>query len=409
MSRSISVRNTISAAVNCPEQQSQFMHSNIDCWKQIFDYMSFTDIISIMQTCKQMHEIVCNYFTEEFGNVVGKWNGTRDIAITIDHRNWTIPNYLRKSIRKLCINERLELIEAHIYNIKEILGTIEYIEISHCTISEGFFQQFFQYCMRLKKIKIEYIHFTSNAAERSFYKWKHPTLQHIEYYPESNKRSLQFVMMLKRNPNIKYLEIDGDWLLTSKDMIIATKIQLNGLTVNEYDHNIYYVDLLRTLYDRGICKSFHLKKRCYYYKSFMFDEFEKFNGLEALRIPYGIAIPPLNHLKVLEIIDTSAGYRNMEMFVINAPKLEHLHIGCAEFDDLLPFFKCSKCLSVVKLTDFFGILNLLKLNKNREKLGAKQKVIIYASESIYLKTKWTMRNLNLDLVDISRQESSNSF
>lgn len=69
--------------------------------------------------------------------------------------------------------------------------------------------------------------------------------------------------------------------------------------------------------------------------------------------------------------------------------MEHLIVDfLPDYDHILPFFQYSKRLLSVTLNEF-GVhdLNLLALNKERQELGAKRKVTIYAPELIYLKTK----------------------
>lgn len=47
-------------------QPTQFLKLNVDCWENIFDYLSFHDIISMSKTCKRMQQIAGHYYQDTF-------------------------------------------------------------------------------------------------------------------------------------------------------------------------------------------------------------------------------------------------------------------------------------------------------------------------------------------------------
>lgn len=405
-------------------QPAHFTTVNVDCWEKIFEYLSFTDIFIVSRTCVRMCEIAGYYFRENFQDVTVLWIESRNIQIV--DRNLKI-NGFSKWIRKLSFMKPLEevlrvelfcslkslnlywiaLTETQVDYIKDVLSHIESVELLGCTVHRNFFEQFLKYCPKLKLLNLQEIRFESDAAERSFFQWTHSTLQTIIYYPElgRNYKQIELIALLERNPNIKHLEVHGSWLFACTELFAASKIRLNTLTVNVYDRNMTlafnYMGFLQMLHERNI------------YQSLCLDEFESrelvnelltLNGLKILRVMSStISVPPLIHLRELSLQNTAE--TDMQALATHLTKLKRLTLYNAIFADLLPFFRHTEKLSTVKLYHINGFLNLLELNKERKNLKTSRKVIIYASEQIYLMAKWATINLNLNLVQVARQES----
>lgn len=146
-------------------------------------------------------------------------------------------------------------------------------------------------------------------------------------------------------------------------------------------------NLLRTLHDRGIYKSLHLK---IFHHTELINDLPTFNGLEGLEVDIDleVALPPLIHLKKIELWHIQN--IDMESLAKQSIELEHLFFFNFDFDVISQFFKHSKMLSTVKLCRFGhdgSDLDLCALNTMRKNLGAKLKVTIYLYESIYLEEK----------------------
>lgn len=115
-------------------------------------------------------------------------------------------------------------------------------------------------------------------------------------------------------------------------------------------------------------------------------------------------IPKLINLKELHCYIDEL---DIETLAQLSTKLERMnfHNTLFDFNKILPLFRHLKRLTAVQLNRLDDeVLELVKLNREREELGAKRSVIIYVRKSIYLETKWATKNLNLKLVEIARIE-----
>lgn len=420
MSQSASNEHAVSAAadINVPEQPQYFMKANVDCWENVFDYLSSDDIIAMIQTCKRMQQIGGYYFQQNFPDIPVHWLNNQYVSINGELlqtkyfcnriqslRIFRTPDQVLNvenvgSLKKLYL-EFIHLTDIEFSRIKNVLNNIAEIVLYGCTISGVFFDQLLQNTPKMKCLNL-----VNNTFESDPLYFKHPTLQRIKYESQDSD-IFEFMNMFQQNPNIKDLTIDDSVLLKGEKVISKLNIRLNRLTVYLKDSSNYegVANLLRSMYD--MYNSLHI----YIYK-------ESESGLsygDKLVCMGGnlmnIDLTHLIHLKELHF--NVVGVVDMEPLVMHLTQLQRLKLGEKSFDKLLPFFRHSKTLKAVLLkviktvpldTINYEALNLVALNKAREELGAKQRVVIYASEEIYLKTKWATKNLNLNLVEVVRCE-----
>lgn len=102
---------------------------------------------------------------------------------------------------------------------------------------------------------------------------------------------------------------------------------------------------------------------------------------------------------------------SLETMALNLGNLERLRID-GTVSQLMSFLRHSKRLKFVIFGDkngFFYALNLYNLNEARRISGMKRKVRIGVYEDKYLATKWKEKNVNYDLVEISRKETMRKY
>lgn len=86
--------------------------------------------------------------------------------------------------------------------------------------------------------------------------------------------------------------------------------------------------------------------------------------------------------------------------------LVRLYVEETSVDDILPFVRQSRNLNEITITHLEeNALDLSSLNNERKKLNGVRKVMIYVSEDVYLATKWTTKDFNLDLIEMERIDS----
>lgn len=126
------------------------------------------------------------------------------------------------------------------------------------------------------------------------------------------------------------------------------------------------------------------------------NKIESIQKLEGLCIRFfcpNYNLPLIVNLKELTIL-YGPNPTDMEVIANSFMELERVSLNDATYNDILPFIRQSWNLKEIKVfpksEDHFngGILELMALNIEREKLQNAQKLTIFVPENIFLKTKW---------------------
>lgn len=83
-----------------PVQLQEFLKLNVDCWENIFDYLSLVDILAMSKTCKRMRQIGGHYFREQFSTTLGRFGNENLIYIN----EYPVRNDFWPFISKLVLN-----------------------------------------------------------------------------------------------------------------------------------------------------------------------------------------------------------------------------------------------------------------------------------------------------------------
>lgn len=167
-------------------QPRHFVKVNVDCWENIFDFLSFRDVLAMSQTCQRMRQIGGYYFRENFHGTVcnlHKFLGPRfrinDTSIDLENCDFlrfidTISIYgqmehleyysdLLRSLTtlQLCFisfngNENFHELEC-------VLNNIESVEFNQCYIYGNSASQLLALCPKLKRLRIDAVDFESTV------------------------------------------------------------------------------------------------------------------------------------------------------------------------------------------------------------------------------------------------------
>lgn len=412
---------------NKPSHSIEF---NIDCWEYVFDNLSLRDILVMSQTCQQMCEIGGHYFRKHFYSISCDIINNEDFLIRwfqfkqtdflrfidtlniygqlYDHLN-PFPNGSLTKLN-LCF---IDLNGSQIYGLENILNNIESVQLYSCAIFDGFFEQFFKYCPKLKCLSLNRVVFKSDTVSNGLFQQRCRTLQYFQYLGtnQMSHKNGALNTFLTQNSNIKYLEIDAEelWLqryllfgLNTQLDCLAIKIRLDGISA------IPFANLLKTLHKHGFYKKFHLTvvslPNNFEYQEFV-DQMITFAAFEQLYTVQCASLSCLTQLKELYISGNRFA-KDMETLAINLTQLKRLHICGARIEFILPFLRHTKTLkTILMISDLDNALNVFALNQEREKLELAQKVLIGVCENVYLATKRKFVQLNWQFVQIVREES----
>lgn len=397
----------------------KFIKVNVDCWEYIFDLLSLCDILRMSQTCQRMHQICGHYFRENFHGKCCFLSEKRKLRfgrITHEHDDFfrfvdTLNCHNLDDLRSissmglLCSLTTLnlgmmKLNEQNLHGFDNIQAGIESVRLSFCDINGNSVSEFLASCPKLKYLRICRPKFNPPASETNLFQCTYPMLEHFSY---SGHRD-QLMPFLKRNPSIKYLTIDENFL-----ELDLSGIQLDYLClVRSSSHpSNGMIERLKELHKNGVFKKIRLLLNIDAADAeLVLNEMVSFGAPEILATHRGSLrsmsrLVQLKELHLWNIEDRNSDI--LETIARNLINLERLLI-IGTVEHLEPFVRHSKSLKFI-LFDYMdeSDLDLTKLNRVRQMSGMQQTIQIGVfNVEKYLATKWRADNWGCNLVKIRR-------
>lgn len=428
---------------------------NIDCFDEIFEYLSLKDLHSLGQTCMAMQQVTGEYYKRNYsaaekliGNdgiytIYSDDNGainrrTQTSAFNQFHQflshhyeNFEPFRYIQVHSNEFISVNHLCLVCVGLSSLKmsffqSILPQIEIAQIRQCTIWNGdFYDIFLQFCKKLKRLYIQ--NDLGDIVKRSQNPWllrNYPMLEHLELTPRYSYEIAELGEFFKINCNICSFSISSHCLWINRQQFFESEIKLDLLEVKHFHSGFYFYQVerisiesicvvLKQLYEQGFYKKMH------FYVKDMYEgdciQLRTIQGLEKLTIKEvhvtGDCLTHLINLKELSIFDCTVA--NLDDVANHLTKIERVFLQNATYDHMMTFIRHSARLNALKIvindTEHFngGILDLVKLNNERKKLHNARKLIIYIEDNIFLPTKWANANgdTNLSFVEVKRSKS----
>lgn len=436
-------RNQLAVAGPSNAPQPSIYKLDSDCMDEIFEYLSLQDLHSFGQTSKRMQKWAGEYFKRNFASAEKFTNDNGIHTVYSDHRGVrnkrtqtsgfnrfiTFTSYYYDGFGPLRYlemhsDEFVSLNEVYIVctsfspeNVKylrKLLARMETVRLHQCSLWGDFYEIFLKFCKNVKSLTI--FDDLGNILHQDRNPWlnrEYPKLESVCFDPRRAEPIGDLGRFLQRNPSVRNFTINSKFLWVNRQSLLESPTKLDELCIrnveNRYGDTIMrdvsaVCQLLKQLYERGFYKRLH----------FVTDRFNQeysnhlssLNGLDRLTIQQldGIFdLPNFINLKHLSICGQLAS-RDVDMLASNLVNLEHLTLGALTRNDI------SKVISrLPKLEKFHvhpseGVLNLLTLNEQREKLLFACKVRIYVSQEVFMATKWTAKNgdINMEFVEMKR-------
>lgn len=214
---------------------------------------------------------------------------------------------------------------------------------------------------------------------------------------------------MTKNSNIRKLSLSSGYLLGSKQEFFKCETKLEKLKIHETFQRTTSLrdtfDLLNQLYERGFYKELHFDSR-----NDMEYDFEQLTSLYALSVvsimdySRDCGLSRLINLKEVNLLNDFT--EDFELIAKSLVNLQRIHLDGIVFDDILQFVRHSAKLKEIKVRfcESHGDLDLEKLNEERKKFANACKVRIFVTTDLFLKTKWTTKNgdLNLSFIELSK-------
>lgn len=386
----------------------------VDHFEEICEYLDLDELMIFGQTCKHLRAVVGYIVQQTHPNdsicctdkglhiVDWKINGLSPYIqrMSIMGDNWhTIIESNRFNALKEMFFHHVSFTDDQIVCIKDILGKCEIIRMYGCNVNNEFFASFLVHCTSMKQLFIEGSSEIIIGTDNKWLLKQYPLLDRFVLVPNEQLSEVKELgTFFEKNPKIKRFSTDCNFLWSNKDLIKSAKIQLDVLTMIFIDSNqprSSFYALLKELRDVG----FYKQLKIYLYM----DEIDQKDVTEmvpnaglvklcAFKVSRGIDLSPLIHLKELYLGDGCNGSFDLEKLATALVNLERLEFKMADRHYIYPFLRTSRKLKGIKvsllLDGFFDPVDLLKMNKEREKLTHAGKVVIYVRDNVFLMNKW---------------------
>lgn len=298
-----------------------------------------------------------------------------------------------------------ELTSTYIDYLKPILSQLEVVRVQDCRFEHEFYKSFLHHCVNIKRLYLEDIElgrhgFRAKNGQNRWFLQKYPSIEHLQLTPRTGDKIHELKELFERNSNIRSFTINSYYLYENWMSLIDTKANLDVLIVDFNRWPRIYMDtmsdLLNFLHQKGFYKRLHL----YMPKMHKLpaDDTATLNALEKLHIKQlhfkqyenVFVFKKVKELVVSEITSDT----NMEVLAKDFSDLKRVYLKIATSDHIVAFLRHSRNLREIHVETLaqgshcYGrILDISKLNKEREKLKGAKKVKIFVNKHVFTMSK----------------------
>lgn len=419
-------------------------HLNVDCFEEIFDYLSLKELHAFGKTCRIIQKMSGDYFHRNFKSAE-KFSGNDGIYTVYSNQKGVSNERIQTNGFNQFINcishyyeeiEPLQYIHSHndefttinhiylvclvinpvkIDYLQKILSKVDVVQLRQCTLMGDFHETLLSYCKNLRCLHIQ--DDLGDIIDENGNPWmlrKYQKLEVLQLTLRYPFRIHELRPFLEINSNLKCFSTSSRCLWENRHEILECKARIDRLEIQMLD-NFYrqlidmrlICELLNQLYERGFYQRLHLFVKRVDQKCS--EQLNLVYGLEHLSIrqfsgSYNLTL--LTNLRVLAIFDGS-NTNDMDILAKKLVNLERILIQNAGHSDILPFIRRSIKLTRIKMVTKVNepILRLKNLNEEREKLNGARKITIYVPDNVFLATKWTNGDINLNMIEMKRTDS----
>lgn len=381
------------------EPLSDIFKMNIDCFEEVFEYLLVTDLRTLRRICKRFKKIVDHYISIYYPSI-GKFK--------LNDKNFDMFRQMDAStigwIREIDVSIGSDFDSKKFSSIKTILNNVKEIFISKWKTNPDFYNCFLKYCKNVKFVSLEKKHLPYIDISNEWLNYQYPSIEHIRLDILNKNKIDIFVNFFHLNPNIHALSVQVKSYIEIATHLVEAGIKFDRFYIGYVFIDEDVIDSLKKLYDAGFYKRISLTFNGMILENN--ETYSKFSsiGTEVLNSDFfNIPIPPLPNLEELNVytICNLKIYENARNFV------ERLHCNLLNSKYILEIIGNFPKLKLFKIDRIYGadVLNLIEMNKEREKLSGAGKTIIYVQEDIFLATKWATTKMNFNFIELKRSEA----
>lgn len=423
---------------------SPILKLDIDCFHEIFDYLSLDDLISIGHACKRLQGIAGTFVRQNFvakrktcvnNNIVMCWTHRKIGIFSRFIEKLSVFGGFSNSYQYIklnnfnCLREirlaQVEIIVNDVECVREVLLKVEVLEVDQCNFKGEF--KLLEFCPNVRRLSVSRSSYDRDRAiiigtGNEWLTKLYPTLEHLELTDLYEFKNNEVKLLFQQNSNIRSFSTDAKSLLINQRSFLSSDAKLDQLAIDFHHPNSInaeadplfivnsFYNLLIELHEKEFYQSLHI------FVSFVDSQncMQKLFLLEPLEMLGGFVISIENPLMKLRELDINKGseVNDIGMIPIQIPKLESISFSEATSDDILTFICHSSKLRIIKVDLLLdgthlrnGVLDLVALNKEREKLTNAKKIVIYVNESVFMSTKWIHNVMNFKKIELRRGES----
>lgn len=429
----------------------------MDCFEEIFDYLSLKDVIAFGKTCKRLCQYADHWLRQNYPAIRYDITEECDIYMSYDiYMKIEITKFsqfiqnirilgedaILQKFRYISTNCNTFLNEITFHGVeffptedeyfKEVLRKVEIIRIKTNEIYNDAYKTLLRSCENMKYLsvfqtKMRHSHYTKpkvtfSEKNNNWFLQKYPKLEKFHIDIQSvNKTVKDLKTFFRLNSTIREFSTGINTLLENYKYFLKSKIQLDVLSLRFVTFG--YAQMLPDQLRKSVCHKLHyLYENGYYSRLHLrHDSFEShhikllapFKGLVRLNVKVSQGKCNFSALSYLE--DLRCGgfdeIKRWKQLPYNLSNLRRLDVVRITSDELFTVISSAVKLNEIKIITLKGgthfnehtnILDLVKLNNERRKLKAAQKIQIYLSETIYLATKWAFNKTNFNLIHLNK-------
>lgn len=437
----------------------------VDCFDEIFEYLSLKDLHSFAQTSKAMQQVAGEYFkqnytalriasnaftgiytdfSEKFGyNMRPHINisGFNQFITSIDvHKFFSRLAYIEPQIDEFISINHISLtgISTSSQTVQRILKRVESVAIT-VEKCEDLFKYFLTFCTNLRRLYVNGDFDCWYYRQTGKRKWLfeiYSKLQHFELIPQRELVINELNTFMECNKTIRTFATSSKCLWYNRHAFQNSEAHLDTLEVkcffdvapNQDPPMQSLCNLINELYDQGFYKHLH-----FYVEEFDNETNILVASLKAIKklcirkfSDVSLTLPiELRELAILDFDENLLENKylrasNMEMLANSLVNLQRLYVINATIDDIMPFIRKSVNLRKIKMMPKeqdelrFQLsdrkitnINFQTMNREREKLFEARKITLYVQNNKFLVTKWTTKDgdTNLKFIELKRAES----
>lgn len=402
------------------DESSEIFNLNIDCFEELFEWLTIADLLTLRLTSRHMKHVVDYFIKKNYPTIRIGYKKIEIFSEDFIEINRLDPITIKaiKEIFFWTVKLTLEQIEI----VKEILPQIERLYIAW-QMTDKFYETFLQHCSNLKFLSLTIKHSTNDdGIENDWLSHNYPMLEHMVVNdgdvgePGFGWQVPQLKSFFQLNQNVRIFSTTFHFLHENRQYFLDSDIKLDRIEVNGRGHNLEPTcDLLNKLHEQGIFQRLHLYVMLFTQQHLR--QISSLNGLEKLYLANRflddadqIILPLLNFKEFA--LNYGKNSDHLDTVAQNLMEIERIYLGQATSNAILPFIRYSRNVNVIKVDELTdgshfdkNVIDLVALNRYRNELAGACKVTIFVKENIFIETKRTNSNTNHNLVELRRSEA----